>query len=226
MIIGNGLLANAFEEFREDDSTIIFASGVSNSKETNLAAFNRERGLLLECLSLDKKIIYFGTCSVNDLSEKKMPYVQHKLEMEALVSARARKFTIFRLPQVIGGLKNPHTLVNYIYRAIQESRTFELWNKSERNLIDISDVMDTCSYIIKKELFENSIINVASPININIKRLVVALEKILKKNAIFYEVEKGSPLNLDVSSVLDIYKILGICFNENYTENVLRKYYE
>jgi hypothetical protein len=51
MIIGNGSLANIFiEKFKDDENIIIFASGVSSSKETRESEFNREKELLLKTL--------------------------------------------------------------------------------------------------------------------------------------------------------------------------------
>ena len=39
MVIGNGMIANAFKQYENDDEVIIFASGVSNSKENNDSEF-------------------------------------------------------------------------------------------------------------------------------------------------------------------------------------------
>jgi len=46
MIIGNGLLANAFRDVVLPSDTLIFASGVSDSKSTNTLFFRREVDLL------------------------------------------------------------------------------------------------------------------------------------------------------------------------------------
>ena len=61
MVIGNGLIASAFERYKNNDDIIIFASGVSNSQETSELAFNREINLMKRYLNLDKKLIYFST---------------------------------------------------------------------------------------------------------------------------------------------------------------------
>lgn len=45
MIIGNGLIANLFTE-HDRENIIFFASGVSNSLETEKSAFLREENLL------------------------------------------------------------------------------------------------------------------------------------------------------------------------------------
>ena len=61
MIIGNGLLANAFKCLpQQENSVIIFASGVSNSKEFSKAAFDREKNLLLKSIKDDAMLVYFS----------------------------------------------------------------------------------------------------------------------------------------------------------------------
>ena len=124
MIVGNGLIASSFKSYFEDDpSVIIFASGVSNSAELDCEAFLRERKMLEEALALDKYICYFSTCSVNDPELLNSPYVAHKKEMEAVVSA-AGDYAIFRLPQVVGKTPNPNTLTNYIYNQVTSEKNF------------------------------------------------------------------------------------------------------
>ena len=46
MVVGTGLLAKAFLEYENDDNIIVFASGVSNSKEISREEFDREKLLL------------------------------------------------------------------------------------------------------------------------------------------------------------------------------------
>src|SRR5690606_10434611 len=87
MIVGNGLIASAFQSspLKDDPNIVVFASGVSNSRETSKDEFLRERQLLLETINQGKLILYFSTCSVYDPSQKDAPYITHKLEMEDLV---------------------------------------------------------------------------------------------------------------------------------------------
>ena len=61
MVIGNGSIAKVFkQEFGNDDSVIIFASGVSNSNEKNLSEYQRETILLQNTLTKfpEKKIVF------------------------------------------------------------------------------------------------------------------------------------------------------------------------
>ncbi len=43
MVIGTGLIANLFAEYNDLDNYVLFASGVSNSLEKNVKAFDREK---------------------------------------------------------------------------------------------------------------------------------------------------------------------------------------
>ncbi len=51
MVIGNGLIGCIFSSFTKNDEIIIFASGVSNSKESNKNEFDREEKLLKTTIS-------------------------------------------------------------------------------------------------------------------------------------------------------------------------------
>ena len=62
MIVGNGLIASGFLESKEDFSKcVIFASGVSDSKEIKLEEFDRERNLIIKTINenQNEKFIYF-----------------------------------------------------------------------------------------------------------------------------------------------------------------------
>ena len=66
MVLGNGLLANAFSAFKDDKDVFVFASGVSNSKENNPLEFEKEFQLLKDKIreNTGVKLIYFSTCSI------------------------------------------------------------------------------------------------------------------------------------------------------------------
>ena len=60
MIVGNGLIASLFYDVDRED-VIFFASGVSNSLETELSEFQREEDLIRETFTQnpDKLFVYF-----------------------------------------------------------------------------------------------------------------------------------------------------------------------
>ena len=160
MLIGSGLLANAFSaDFLHREDVCIYAAGVSNSSCTNAHEFVRERQRLVEALRQTRHVdafVYFGTCSVADPEVRDMPYVQHKLAMERMVSRHPRSL-ILRLPQVAGKTPNPHTLLNYLYARISRSESFQLWSKAKRNIIDVSDVAVITQHLIVNNSARNII---------------------------------------------------------------------
>ena len=102
MIIGNGLIANAFKNYCSDfEDFVIFASGVSDSNEIDDAKFNRERELLINTIKQnpDKKIIYF-TSVLTTTDENK--YYNHKKEMAEIIINSKNEYIIYRVPQLIG----------------------------------------------------------------------------------------------------------------------------
>lgn len=227
MIIGNGMLARAFEDlYKNDDSHIVFASGVSNSNEKLDKNFKREEMLLINTLSESKgkTIIYFSTCSVYDSSLANSLYVYHKLHMERIIREKATSYMIIRLPQVIGITSSP-TIVNFIFNKINNGEKFSIFNRTVRNFVDVEDISKIVNYLIKNRLFLNNIINLASTQYTSIYQVVLYLEKIIGKRAVYDIEDKGSKYFIDVSNLLDIYKELDIKFNEHYMEKVINKYY-
>jgi nucleoside-diphosphate-sugar epimerase len=225
MIVGNGLLASAFEDsFKEDSKVIVFASGVSNSQEKSEAAFLREKNLLTSVLEQDKFIIYFSSCSIEDDSLSKAPYVLHKKSMEMLVKS-ASNYAILRLPQVVGKTNNPHTLTNYLYQKIFSNEPFQVWQYAERNLIDVKDIALISTYLYKTAALNKVTLNIACPYFTPILELVSIFELVLRKKANFTLLEAGGSYRLDTTLGNEAAKKMGINFNDDYIEKLIRKYY-
>lgn len=227
MIIGNGLLANAFAEFGPEDNIVIFASGVSNSMETDPAAFEREVDLLNDCIEQhgEKKLVYFSTCSVTDHSLKGSPYIGHKLRIEGMIRSRVEDFVIFRVSNIVGGTSNPHTVMNYLVRSIANGREFCLWERAERNFIDIDDVVRIVSIALRDGVFANETVNIANPRNTSIVKLVGELERFLGKKAVCTREPAGGAPDIDISAISEIIAAERIDFGEDYVEKLLVKYY-
>ena len=81
MVIGNGLLGREFKKYNDFNNCIIFASGVSNSNETDNVEFEREKLLLIKTIkeNKDMKIIYFSSVLAGITNNK---YYGHKIELE------------------------------------------------------------------------------------------------------------------------------------------------
>lgn len=223
MIIGNGLLAKEFNDYYNDDSIIIFASGVSNSKEDDPKEFEREKFLLTNTIALNKLklLVYFSTCSIEDKSQKKSYYINHKRQMETIIQNCCEKYLIFRLPQVVGISKSP-TIINSFVDLILNNKPLNLYKNATRNLIDVNDVYKISVAIINSENYNNQIINIATPYNVSVLKIVEILEKLLNKKADIRLLDLGEVQEINIEEI----EKLGILFNENYIENILQRYIE
>lgn len=228
MIVGSGMLAKAFESKIRNENVIIFASGVSNSIETNDKAFEREK-LLLENTILNnknKKLIYFSTCSIDDDAVKDRLYVKHKLLMEDYISKNCKSYLICRVSNVVGKNGNPNTLINYLYNCILNSIPFQAWINSERNIIDVDDLV---YYVVKLDELgiDNQIITVANTYNYKILDIISAIEQHVGVKGVYEKVDKGSVLNIDTSILnnLNIEKPANFNSSSAYIIDVLNKYF-
>lgn len=135
MIIGNGMLANSLKKYDRND-VVFFASGVSNSQETEKSQFEREISLLhtMPDHHKDKKLVYFSTCSIYDHSKSESPYVKHKIRMEHIISENYKNFLIFRIGNAVGKGGNPNTLINFLKNAIETNKKIALHKNAGRIL--------------------------------------------------------------------------------------------
>ena len=227
MIIGNGLLAKAFSaEFAPDTGAIVFASGVSNSRETRPEAFERERTLLEQALGQEKRLMYFSTCSIQDPDLAGSQYVKHKLAMEQLIADTARRMAIFRLPQVVGHTPNPHTLTNYLHRTFEQGDVFHVWTRARRNLIDVDDVAAIAGQMLRNGAAEGRVSNIACPYSVPVIELVRVFENVMGQRANYDLVEAGGSYAIDVTEAMQAAKEAGIVIDAGYIDKLIRKYYE
>ena len=226
MVIGNGLIANRFSSYQHDEDILIFASGVSDSKTTSAADFSRESTLLLKTLTKnkEKKVVYFSTCSAKDSSVNQSAYVTHKLAMEELVRKHAKRFTLFRLSNVVGLGGNRKTVFNYLFNQIEGDKHFVLWENSFRNILDIDDVYQIVHYILQQNINTREW-NIAAPKSHNAMEIVMAIEHFLDKKASYTIAQKGSSYEIDIESTKAIIKELNINFHTDYLDRLLKKYY-
>lgn len=227
MVIGNGLVAGSFRGYAGQDSFLVFASGVSNSKSSTTADFEREKILLQEQLKAHpgKTLVYFSTTSVEDPDLAATGYVQHKLRMETMIREQATSYTVFRLSNLAGRSSNPNTILNYFYRHISEGIPFQLWRHSERNIIDVDDVFRAADHLLQHRLFPNSVVNIANVQSYPVTYIVSRIETFCGRKAIYTPVEKGAPVHIDTSALQPVYEQLGIRFGPNYLDRILEKYY-
>jgi nucleoside-diphosphate-sugar epimerase len=227
MVVGNGLIAKAFQEFETDNSILIFASGVSNSTEIEPTAFKRELALIKKEISNNPEatFVYFSSTGLFDKTICNTKYIQHKLKMERYVESNVSSYLIFRISNAVGFSKNPHTILNFLVNAVKGQQNLTICKNAERNLIDVDDIVFVVNLCLKYE--KNKILTVASKENIKVIDILVEIEKFLgvKANATF--IKKGVPFNLDLS---ETEKYLNLLDNQQksakqYLQSLLHKYY-
>ncbi len=226
MIIGNWFLANIFLQYQNIDTVCIFASGVSNSQNQDHSLFQRERNLLVETLNntKEKVFIYFSTCSIYDATLVNSEYVKHKLKIENLIEQSGNAYIIFRIPNPVWYTHNPNTIFNYLINKINSGQDFVVWSGAKRNFIDIEDLLIIASYIIDHKSHENSIINIANTQNFAIVDIIIILEGVLWKKALYRTEEKWGIPVIDTSKITDIIKESNIQFDNQYMERLIHKY--
>ena len=228
MVIGNGMVAKRFESYKTNDQFLIFASGVSNSKNINPAAYERELILLQKAIkeNPEKILVYFSTCSIYDPGEENSKYVLHKKQIEHLIQKDQKQFYIFRVSNLVGRSGNHNTILNFYVYHILNGINFDLWTNATRNLIDIDDMYKIADDILKKGVVQNQVINIANTQNYTTQEIITAIENLWNTKANYIPILKGNPLTIDLSAIRPIMKELGIRFGKNYLTSSLRKYYD
>ena len=232
MIIGSGFIAKNFENYSDDLERLnicLYAAGISNSQTQDKNLLDKEKNKFIEFLkkfNQKKKLIYISTCSINDPSRNKNPYVVNKLYIEDLVQKNIKNFLIMRLPEVVGKNENKATLINFLNNKIKNGEKFEIWSKAKRNIIDIDDAILLTINLLENKNLNNTIINVANPKSYFVTEIVKNFEKLYNMKANYNLVDRGQDnWHLDTNKILEISKKIKINFNENYLYKLLKKYY-
>jgi hypothetical protein len=224
MIIGNGLMASVFiQDYKDNENFIIFASGVSNSSETNLEEFLKEKNLLIKTLHENplKQIIYFT--SFIDTNISKIKYANHKKEMEEIISSSQNNYMILKLPQVIGNGGNKNTLINFIVNKLYNNEEILVYKNTYKSLIDVDDVKRITDVLLKAHTNKMHIefpyiekLLVRQIVNLVAKQLKIE-PKIKFIDSDFYDLPDLSLVNQLILFQLNINA-------EGYTEKVIKKY--
>lgn len=225
LIVGNGMLAYEFSDYKDDNDIIIFASGVSNSRETRESEFEREKELLTKTIGniSSEKIIYFSTCAMYDSYFANNRYIKHKLHIESYIKKNVKNFIIVRLPQVMGKSNNKQQLMGFLYDKILNNKEFELFN-IDRNIIDVQDVKKILEYSLTNHLFNRETINIANPKNINMITLVDYIENIFEKKAIYSVKNLEGSFHIDIEKISPIIKKLNL-FKPTYMRDTIKVNY-
>mgnify|MGYP000707535084 CR=1 FL=1 len=226
MIIGNGQIAKSFLSYKNNNRVLIFASGVSNSQESDLINFNREKSLINSAINnnKDKIFVYFSSCSIYDLSLKDSSYVKHKIAMESLIAKNTNKYYIFRLPQVVGSIRTINTnLVSFLFTSIFNNTTIDIYQKSTRNLIGLKDVFSSADFLISNNKYINEITNIATPYNVTVINIVQMIEEITGLSLSYNLLDVGYSYDINIDKLHDLGIDLDI-FASGYLYDILQDY--
>ena len=225
MIIGNGLIANLFRE-NDKENVVFFASGVSNSLETDKSAFLREENLIRKTIkeNPNKIFIYFSTCSIYDSSKNGSSYVNHKLKMEQIVEELANQFLILRVSNAVGKGGNPNLLMNYLVNAFHQEKEITVHTLATRNLIDADDVKNITLKFINENSF-NKIINVAYLENFSTIQILEILEKHFNKTAKTYLVKSGQSYLISIPEAEAYFAENKLTEKKEYLLRIIKRYY-
>jgi len=228
MVIGSGLMAKTFASYKNSKEVLIFASGVSNSTETDSQEFLREFNLLKKTIATypDFKLIYFSTLSIEDKAVQDRPYIKHKLLLENYIKKNVSRYLIARVSNVVGPGGNSHTIINYFVNAIKNEERIEVWQLAERNIIGNKEVKFITDALLMLNI-ENRVINIASNKSLLVTEIVSEIELFLKKKANAIFIPKGNILNIDVSEIASELAILEQKHGKGvlYLRHLLNMYY-
>lgn len=227
MVIGNGMIATRFMSFQNDNDKIIFASGVSNSKDTTENHYQREIDLLKKTVTNypEKTLIYFSTCSIEDHDAQNAPYIIHKKNIEKYIRENVENYFIFRASNVVGTSNNPYTLLNYFVFNILQNQPLVVWKNAYRNIIGIDDMYAIAVRVLSDDAYKNQVINIANPQNYSVPYIIRTVEDFLNKKAIATEIPRGENYLIDTSLIDPIINELQLSFDNDYLKSLLKKYY-
>ncbi|KRN88382.1 sugar nucleotide-binding protein [Ligilactobacillus ceti] len=180
MIIGNGMMAHAFYDTPHED-LVIFASGVSNSKETKFTEYQRELDLLQATIKKypEKKLLYFSTASIYDQTKSTSAYVQFKLKVEQLIQTTCQHYLVFRVGNVFAHTGNPANMLNYFKASLQTQQKINLQKKTQRVMIDIDDLV---LFVMQQaNLQDNQVLDCYYPYKYEVGQIYLALSAALQK---------------------------------------------
>lgn len=223
MIIGTGLIAKAFGQ-HDKEEVIFFASGVSNSLETDQRQFDREKCLILNTINSHptKLFIYFSTCSIYDPSKYESAYVLHKLHMEQLIKNECNSFLILRISNAVGNGGNPNLLMNYLAKTIKLKESVTIYKKAKRNLIDVKDIQSITMQLLKFDKYYNKIINIAFNQNFSIEEIVSSFENHWEMSTPKIYLDQGESYSIDISVINEYFQNIS---KDDYLKRLIQNYY-
>lgn len=221
MIIGNGIIANSLINL-DHSNLCIFASGVSNSLETDKSKFDKEFNLLEKTILLypNKKMIYFSTVSIE--TKSLTFYTKHKLKLEKYIKQNCANYLILRLPNIVSYNQPKHQLISYFYNCLINQIPIEISPTCKRNLIDVEDIPLILEILLNKT--SNKIISAYFSNSITVQEIISCLEDITNLTFNIRSIKDINEKEIDNSEFLKLIEKSEHKFNVN-PFNILKKYY-
>lgn len=209
MIVGNGLIATTFSNspFNWDDY-VVFASGVSNSKEERKSEYQREIDLINSFLGTEKRFIYFSTVSIFDEELSETAYVKHKIATEKFVLASFKKSLIIRLPIVVSEHNNPNQLLGFLKSTIESGKEVTIYKNAARYFFDANKLptaVDCCARYAEVNGKANWALNLGLPDQVMLTSVARLIKEELGYKKVM-EVNKGNAYAIDFSEYENIAK--------------------
>jgi len=222
MVVGSGMIAKAFGKYKNYIDIILFASGVSNSKETDKNQFGKELKLLqLYEKEFDKKLVYFSTCSIFDKTLVNSEYVKHKIKTEEYIKNNFKNYLIFRLPNIIGETDNQNTSFNYFVNKITKKGIIQIQKSAVRYIMDVDDLTNILPNIIENDAQTNKIMNVCFNNKMSVLEFVKKIESVLNIEVDKTIVPGGCDYKIDNNEFL---AIASRNEGEDYITETIKKY--
>ena len=226
MIVGNGMIAKDFSPYETAKDILIFASGVSNSLETDPAQYQREADLLtrIRLENPEKLLVYFSSCSIFDPDRAGTAYVEHKNNIEKQLALWSMPFLTLRLPVVIGKTNLANTLPYFLYARIMSGECFDVWTHAIRYPIDIDDVLKISQTLIAAPTMHNQCINIALR-PYPVLEIVHEMENITGRSANINKVDRGDFYEIERQLAISLAEQTGVYHGKDYLHRVLNKYF-
>lgn len=226
MIVGNGMIANTLKLLYADDpNVLVFASGVSNSKETRIEAFEREKRLLCKHLDFKGVILYFSTCSIFDPSLQHRQYIRHKFEVEALIEERASQYLILRLPNLVGKTDNPNTFFNFMKNRIKKGEELSVFRNATRYFLDTEDLLFIIPRLLEVLSNYQEKLNVVFNNNITVLETIEIFRAIHETSFLFTPIDKGTAYDVDNRRFVELMGSNFLNYVNPRVEDIFRKYF-
>jgi nucleoside-diphosphate-sugar epimerase len=214
------MLAGAFSNL-ENFNAVLFCSGVSNSREENDAAFEREKMLLLQVINENKNkiIVYFSSVEASTTST---PYYKHKSNIEDVIRNYAANYLILRLPQIVG-ISTNNTIFPSFVRSLYFRKKIRIFKNTRRHLIDVEDVVRIVRKLITKNVI-NTTINVSSEHPVSPLTLVNGISECLGIKPVLDIHDTGCYRPVDLDFMKSHINNDDILLKNDYALKVIQKY--